>query len=106
MAVADGAQALAYLDTCGASVSLVLLDLEMPVLDGFGFLAARRRNPELLGIPVVIYSGHGDEDEIPAGIPHFRKGTCRVAELLAGIDRALGDRAELRPGTAGRPCAG
>ena len=57
MAVADGAQALAYLDESGASVSLVVLDLQMPVLDGFGFLAAQRRNPELMGIPVVIYSG-------------------------------------------------
>lgn len=93
MAVADGAQALAYLDTRGASVSLVLLDLQMPVLDGFGFLAAKRRNPKLMGIPVVIYSGCGDEDEIPPGIPHFRKGTCSMEELVVAIDRACRKRA-------------
>jgi CheY-like chemotaxis protein len=93
VAVADGAQALTYLDTPGASVSLVLLDLQMPVLDGFGFLAAKRRNPKLMGIPVVIYSGCIDEDEIPPGIPHFRKGTCSMAELVVAIDRACRKRA-------------
>jgi CheY-like chemotaxis protein len=33
---------------------LILLDLMMPVMDGFGFLAEMRTNPEWQQIPVIV----------------------------------------------------
>ena len=33
---------------------LILLDLMMPVMDGFGFLAAMRARPEWQHIPVIV----------------------------------------------------
>ncbi|MEA2078915.1 MAG: response regulator, partial [Pseudomonadota bacterium] len=33
---------------------LILLDLMMPVMDGFGFLAAMRARPEWRHIPVIV----------------------------------------------------
>ena len=39
---------------------LILLDLKMPVLDGWGFLAERAKDPLLADIPVVIMSGCSD----------------------------------------------
>ena len=56
--VADGAQALAYLDR--VRPSLILLDLAMPVMDGWQFLAERDQNPALRSIPVLVISAHRD----------------------------------------------
>jgi CheY-like chemotaxis protein len=57
---ANGLEALKLLETMVVPPSVILLDLMMPVLDGYGFLAERRRHPELAAIPVaVITAGHG-----------------------------------------------
>jgi CheY-like chemotaxis protein len=50
----DGQQALDYLRT--AVPSLILLDLVMPRMDGWEFLAHRARDERLSSIPVVITS--------------------------------------------------
>lgn len=39
---------------------LILLDLEMPIMDGWGFLAERNRDLALRAIPVVVISAHRD----------------------------------------------
>jgi CheY-like chemotaxis protein len=39
------------------------LDLETPVLDGWGFLAERSKDPMLVGVPAVIMSGYRDIEE-------------------------------------------
>ena len=39
---------------CSLQPRLILLDLMMPVMDGFGFLAALRAKPEWQHIPVVV----------------------------------------------------
>jgi CheY-like chemotaxis protein len=49
----DGAEALAYL-RAHAPPRLILLDLMMPVMDGRQFLWARRSEPHLGDIPVVL----------------------------------------------------
>ena len=38
----------------GVSVSLVLLDLSMPVMDGWEFLKRQRNDPVIAHIPVVV----------------------------------------------------
>jgi CheY-like chemotaxis protein len=47
---------------------LILLDIVMPVLDGWGVLRVLQADPALSTIPVVIVSGHvlGDESQIHA----------------------------------------
>jgi PAS domain S-box-containing protein len=52
----DGRQALNYVRTHGAP-SLVLLDLMMPIMDGWEFVATTRSDPALASIPVVVMSG-------------------------------------------------
>ena len=54
----DGSEALAAIRT-GARPSLILLDLAMPVMDGWCFSAELRKDPSLVGIPVVVMSGQG-----------------------------------------------
>lgn len=40
---------------------LILLDLMMPVLDGWGFMAALEKDPKLASIPVVIVTAFGEK---------------------------------------------
>ncbi|MEM1348662.1 MAG: response regulator, partial [Myxococcota bacterium] len=51
-AVADGVDALAYLDT--STPDLVILDLMMPRLDGFGVLEHMRAKDNLRDIPFIV----------------------------------------------------
>jgi two-component system, chemotaxis family, chemotaxis protein CheY len=53
-AVVDGREALDALASQAAD--LVVLDLNMPAMDGWTFCAERARRPELAGVPVVIMS--------------------------------------------------
>lgn len=62
----DGAEALAALNA--TSFDLVLLDIEMPVLDGFGVLSAMRQNARLADIPVIVISAIEEMDSIVRAI--------------------------------------
>src|SRR6516165_1907602 len=51
----NGREALDHLRT-GVSCCLILLDLFMPELDGWGFRAEQVQDPALAGIPVIVIS--------------------------------------------------
>jgi DNA-binding response OmpR family regulator len=42
---------------------VILLDLAMPIMDGFAFRAAQLVDPQLAGIPVICVSGRHDVEE-------------------------------------------
>jgi CheY-like chemotaxis protein len=52
----DGKDALAQLGG-RAPPSIILLDLAMPVMDGWAFREAQKRDPRIASIPTVILSG-------------------------------------------------
>ena len=59
--VRDGAEALAFLGRQGNYASalkpdLVILDLNLPKIDGLAVLAEMKANPDLRRIPVVVFS--------------------------------------------------
>jgi CheY-like chemotaxis protein len=54
--VGNGEEALAYLRG-GGDASVILLDLRMPVMDGWTFRREQRGDPGLASIPVVVLSG-------------------------------------------------
>jgi len=55
----NGADALAHL-AAAAAPDLILLDLSMPVMDGWAFRSAQRSDPRLARIPTVVVSAsHG-----------------------------------------------
>lgn len=54
----DGAEALAKLQ--GGSYDLALVDLDMPVMDGFELIARVRADPALKHIPIVVVTGRED----------------------------------------------
>lgn len=56
---ANGREALDYLERSGPPC-LILLDLSMPVMDGWGFRERQRRDPALAAVPVLIQSAEPD----------------------------------------------
>jgi CheY-like chemotaxis protein len=61
-----GDEALQALRT-GTRPALILLDLMMPVMDGWEFLKRRAEQPELTGTPVIVFSAAGDR-ATPSGV--------------------------------------
>ena len=59
---ADGQQALDHLKS--SRPSAIVLDLMMPVVDGFTFLIERRKLPGCAGIPVVVLTAVHDLSEL------------------------------------------
>jgi CheY-like chemotaxis protein len=55
---ADGVEALAALER--AAPDIVLLDLEMPNMDGFEVLRRMHENPHTANIPVIVVTGRED----------------------------------------------
>jgi CheY-like chemotaxis protein len=56
--VANGREALEYLHNAVAP-NVILLDLMMPVMDGWAFRRAQRTDPNIATIPVVVLSAAG-----------------------------------------------
>jgi CheY-like chemotaxis protein len=86
----DGAAALARLRQ-GPRPSLVLLDLMMPVMDGWQFRAHQLADPALARIPVIVLSGVV-LDDTEAGtlraMAYVRK-PIRIGFLLDLLAKAL-----------------
>ncbi|HEY7119560.1 MAG TPA: response regulator [Tepidisphaeraceae bacterium] len=76
---------------------LVLLDLMMPELDGFGFLGLLRASP-LADLPVIVTSALADSarqtQAFAMGVREFLvKTKFTLNDLVASIQRNLPDRA-------------
>jgi two-component system, chemotaxis family, chemotaxis protein CheY len=71
--------------------SLILLDLMMPGLNGWDFLARRRIDPSLPAIPVVVISGRllGPERDSVLPADGFVRKPIDMDELLAEVQRHL-----------------
>ena len=75
-------------------IDLVLLDLIMPELDGFGVLEAMRENEQLRKIPVIILTGkvltEADMEQLNQGVTAIlEKGLFNLDETVAHISTAL-----------------
>ena len=58
----DGRHALAQLRE--SPVDLVVSDLGMPVLDGYGLVRALRADPDLRAVPAIALTGHGEDRDV------------------------------------------
>ncbi|MBU9737457.1 two-component system response regulator [Diplocloster agilis] len=63
----NGLEALMLLKECGAEISLILLDIVMPVMDGYTFLSKIKTDPACRSIPVIVTTqSDSDADEVAA----------------------------------------
>ena len=85
---ADGREALERLRR-DLRPSLILLDLTMPVMNGWQFRAEQRQDPALSAIPVVVLSAgeHLAEQMVPLGIDDYVPKPIELAHLLQTIER-------------------
>lgn len=72
---------------------LILLDLQMPRLDGMGVLEALRRDG--LNIPVILMTFHGSEDiaieVFRMGVRDYLKKPYTAEEMLTAIENSLSE---------------
>jgi CheY-like chemotaxis protein len=66
---------------------LILLDLLMPVMDGYTFREVQRADPALSNIPIVVMSGVYEYAAVQLGLNVFLKKPFPPLELLAAVDR-------------------
>jgi CheY-like chemotaxis protein len=81
---ANGEEGLAGLRST-ADACLVLLDLWMPVMNGWQMLAEMRRDEALRRVPVVVISAAGDLTP-PDGAAAFLRKPIRLETLLQNVD--------------------
>jgi CheY-like chemotaxis protein len=88
LAARHGQEALALLRDGGTRPCLILLDLMMPVMDGWQFRELQSKDPALADIPVVALSAHGGLQALGAA-DHLRK-PVQLRALMAVVERFCG----------------
>ncbi|WP_162136275.1 hybrid sensor histidine kinase/response regulator [Zavarzinella formosa] len=108
--VGDGREALAALGR--ETIDLVLMDIQMPVMDGFAATAAIREREKSTGgrIPIVALTAHamkGDRERcLAAGMDAYVTKPLRADELFAAIAKLIPDASEAKvPATVCIPIA-
>ena len=79
---------------------LILLDLTMPVMDGFSFLRMLRERPDCADVPVIVLTARDLTSEDRRGASQvLNKGDTSLRDLAAKL-RALAPALDEQPGTA------
>ena len=81
----DGLAGLDRLRAEPGEIDLVVADVEMPRMDGFGLLAAIRNDPALRGIPVVMMTSRSSPDDIERGLELGANAYCIKQEFEQGM---------------------
>lgn len=73
---------------------LILMDLSLPVLDGWEATRRLKASPETQSIPIIVLTAHamaGDREKaMAAGADEFDTKPVRMPDLLAKIESFLG----------------
>lgn len=88
----DGQEALDMLQTL--TPDLILLDLVMPIKDGFAVLSDLKESEKLRDIPVIIASNLGQDEEIKRGIAmgavdYIVKSNTTLEEIIQKVNFVL-----------------
>jgi CheY-like chemotaxis protein len=106
--VGDGAELLEYLRRCGDEDSprpnLILLDLNMPRMDGHEALAKIKQDPDLRSIPVVVLTTSTAQEDIASSYDlgansYISKptGFLSFVDTMRGFARYWTETVELPP---------
>jgi CheY-like chemotaxis protein len=103
--VEDGVELLRYLYRDDSPrPSLILLDLNMPRMNGHEALTRIKQDPELRSIPVVVYTTSKDEQDIAASYDRGANsyiakpaGHQSISEIMKGISQYWREIVDLPP---------
>jgi CheY-like chemotaxis protein/GAF domain-containing protein len=81
---------------------LIISDIVMPTMDGYGFVRALRLDPKLCLIPVIFYTAHYHEREAhklaqACGVAHVVVKPSPAADLLKAVEQVIAGVRESDP---------
>jgi two-component system cell cycle response regulator DivK len=101
----DGQEALAMVEQTPPDI--LLLDIGMPQLDGFGVVRKLRENPRFVSLPVVAvtaYAMQGDREKIlNSGFDGYLSKPVNSASLVQELDRLLAP-SDIQSAALTQPC--
>ncbi len=99
IAAADGREAL--LAARQHRPDLIIMDLDMPILDGRGAMRALKSDPRTFKIPIIVLTAHAD----PADVAEAAEHDCAAYETKPIVLRRLVERIQevLGPAPAAAP---
>ena len=99
IAAADGREAI--LAARQHRPDLIIMDLDMPVLDGRGAMRALKSDPHTFKIPIIVLTAHADPADVAEALDHG----CAAYETKPIVLRKLVERIQGVLGTAPAPAA-
>lgn len=84
---ANGQDALDYLRE-HPTTSVVLLDLMMPIMDGYRFRIEQKSDPAIASIPVVVMTAGGAVDRTELDADQVLAKPLELTKLRAALERA------------------
>ena len=88
----NGQEALDCIENSNDKISLILLDLMMPVMDGFEFIKRYNEDPKLSTMPIIVMTSEAESEAeiIKAGAIDFIKKPYSMPEvILARCERII-----------------
>jgi two-component system sensor histidine kinase/response regulator len=102
-----GAEALAKLEAAQAPYGLILMDVQMPVMDGLEATRAIRRDARWDNVPIIAMTAHamnGDRERcLQAGMDAYISKPVQPAHLVGTIEKHLGSRSSQPVSRAANP---
>ena len=94
LTAADGEKGCAV--AAAEQPDIILMDVEMPVVDGWEAARRLKRNPQTRDIPIIVLSAHAlagaREKAIAAGCEEFDTKPIEFERLVATVRRVLDGR--------------
>jgi CheY-like chemotaxis protein len=86
----NGQEAIALLESLAEKPRLIVLDLMMPVMDGWQFARLLKSNATLAALPVAVQSAFGSAVSPPSGAVAILKKPIDIQQLIGLIDQHCG----------------
>jgi two-component system, cell cycle response regulator len=76
---------------------VILLDRQIPIVDGYGVLASLQTDPELQEVPVILVTSHGEPEDVADGLRRgahdYLRKPYEQSELVARVHAAMRTKA-------------
>jgi two-component system, chemotaxis family, chemotaxis protein CheY len=88
----NGEDALALLEAAATLPSLILLDMNMPIMDGWGFKAVQGTHAKFRHIPIIVVTADGNarEKALMINASGWIRKPIEVDDLLKAIQKVCG----------------